>query len=543
MSSIRDISRILPPLDVHTKGGEALACFKSDPTIRVIAVTQNGEPFGILVRDTFMMRLADQFGQALYEKRSVSTLVNTNYHVVDAGTRISELTRRIAESEDDTIYSGFIVVSNGQNYGVCDGLDLLKAAASENAARAQALSEINTQVTAAHARAEEASAAKARFLSMMSHEIRTPLNGVLGVAQILAATPLNAEQSELVQTIQNSGNLLHHLLSDVLDVNKAEAGKLTLRKDDFRLSEIVSDLELLWRGRATEKDIALHVSLAANAPESVRGDSVRLRQILFNLVGNAIKFTDSGSVDVIIEAHADQGRIRLIARVRDTGCGMSKEQQARLFRAFEQVHGPTESGSGLGLHISQTLAKLMEGDVVCQSWPGRGSIFTLTCLFDQAENTPSFAQTPTSAVSAKLSSGALAGHRILIVEDNATNRLVVSRLLKAVDCDWEMAENGQQALKLLADQRYDLILMDLRMPVLDGLEATRALRMSPGPNQHTPIIALTASASTETRNECEENQMEGFVEKPIRAADLFAEMERCLGFKEARQFGRRVKQA
>lgn len=371
-------------------------------------------------------------------------------------------------------------------------------------------------LTAARERAEDAVRARSAFLATVSHEIRTPLNGVLGIAHILRRDERDPERQRMGQTIIDSGELLLHILNDVLDMAKIEAGKMEIAPVDFSLTALSMDAETLWRSRADEKGLAYTVTVDPALPVRANADAMRLRQILFNLIGNAIKFTDAGSVEVAFTQPAP-GRLRL--SVRDTGLGIAPDQVERLFAAFEQADdhlSRAKGGTGLGLAISRRLADLMGADMGVDSAPGKGSHFWLEAPIGEAApelELEEFAlddlpdQTPLT---------------VLVAEDNATNRLVALKLLEGWGCQAVFAEDGAMAVEAAGAARYDLILMDLQMPVMDGLAAARAIRGSQGPNAATPIVALTANAGAEDQAACRAAGMSGFIPKPIRPAALEA---------------------
>lgn len=371
-------------------------------------------------------------------------------------------------------------------------------------------------LTLARERAEEAVRARSAFLATVSHEIRTPLNGVLGIAHILRRDERDPERQRMGQTIIDSGELLLHILNDVLDMAKIEAGKMEITLSDFSLTALSGDAEALWRSRAEEKGLAYQVRVDPALPARAKADAMRLRQILFNLISNAIKFTDAGAVEVAFSAPAP-GRLRL--SVRDTGPGVASDQIERLFAAFEQVDdhmARAKGGTGLGLAISKRLADLMGASIGVESTPGQGSLFWLEAPIEEAApelEREEFAlddlpdQSPLT---------------VLVAEDNATNRLVALKLLEGWGCIPVFAEDGEKAVAAAASARYHLILMDLQMPVMDGLEAARAIRAGAGPNASTPIVALTANAGSEDQAACRAAGMSGFIAKPIRPSALEA---------------------
>jgi signal transduction histidine kinase/ActR/RegA family two-component response regulator len=362
--------------------------------------------------------------------------------------------------------------------------------------------------------AERAAAAKSEFLATMSHEIRTPLNGVLGLAHVLKREGRDPGRIAMVDTIISSGELLLGILNDVLDMAKIEAGKLEIVPRPIDPALVLNDLAALWRVTAEGKGLYLTVSAPDDAGDWVSLDPVRLRQILFNLVGNAIKFTDAGGVSVSF-SRPRPGWVRF--EVVDTGPGIYADEQATLFRPFAQVETGTRraaGGTGLGLAIARRLAALMGGELGLDSAPGQGSTFWL-----EAPATDCAPMVPAAAAASGATS--IDAIRVLVAEDNPTNRLVIGKMLGLAGVAPVFAEDGARALEIADTQSFDLILMDVRMPVMDGLEATRRIRMGRGPNARVPIVALTANVTIEDQAGCFAAGMTGFVGKPIQPQALF----------------------
>ena len=369
--------------------------------------------------------------------------------------------------------------------------------------------------------AERAAAAKAEFLATMSHEIRTPLNGVLGIAHVLKREGRDPGRLAMVDTIIGSGELLLGILNDVLDMAKIEAGKLEIARRPVDPEQVLGDLASLWRLPAEARGLYLTVVTPEEPGQWVSLDPVRLRQILFNLVGNAIKFTDRGGISVAL-SRPRPGWIRF--EVSDTGAGISEDEQARLFRPFAQVETGTRraaGGTGLGLAIARRLASLMDGELGLDSAPGCGSTFWL--------EVPAPACAAPAPRAADRDGAALVDAvRVLVVEDNATNRLVIGKMLGLAGVVPVFAEDGAKAVEIAESQAFDVILMDVRMPVMDGLEATRRIRMGRGPNARAPIVALTANVTIEDQAGCFAAGMTGFVGKPIQPQALFEALSEAM---------------
>ena len=375
-------------------------------------------------------------------------------------------------------------------------------------------------------RARQADEAKSQFLATMSHEIRTPLNGVLGMAQALVMTKLPPQARAMANTIVESGQALTSILNDVLDISKIEAGKVEITPAPCELGAMLTRLEALWTPRAQDKGITLSVHTSRGLPEHMTCDPVRLKQCLDNLVSNAIKFTKTGGVEVTAtSSELGNRKLLLTIRVADTGIGMSHEAMGKLFSEFSQADSSTTreyGGTGLGLAITRKLARLMGGDVTVQSTLGKGSIFELTIVGDgviKASSTHRSAQTAAPS---------LRGARVLLVDDNLTNRRVGGLFLSSVDAVITEAQNGREALELLAKEAFDILLLDIHMPVLDGLGTISAIRAADAPWRDIPVIAMTADAMHQDRDRLLDAGMNGYVPKPIDPSELFAEMTQTL---------------
>jgi signal transduction histidine kinase/DNA-binding response OmpR family regulator len=367
--------------------------------------------------------------------------------------------------------------------------------------------------------AEAASRAKSRFLANMSHEIRTPLNGVLGIAQLLLERVANPRDRDDLQTLYLSGQQLLAIINDVLDFSKIEAGKVELASVDFDLRRIVREVVASLEEQARRKGLDLGVEFAADVPRAVRGDPLRLKQVLINLVGNAIKFTASGSVRVAVTRGTAAGALDFA--VRDTGIGIAAADQERIFESFSQADtspGRRYGGTGLGLAISRQMVELMGGRLGVESTPGQGSTFRFGVVFA----TPTRAAEPAPPAAAVLPP--LRG-RVLLVEDIAINRAVSRGMLESMGITVAIAEDGEEAVRKAGQERFDVILMDCHMPGVDGYEATRRIRAAEAAEArgaHVPIIAVTANAIRGDRELCLAAGMDAHLGKPFLRQDLHA---------------------
>ncbi|MFY0620865.1 MAG: response regulator [Pelagimonas sp.] len=371
--------------------------------------------------------------------------------------------------------------------------------------------------------AEKADKAKTDFLANMSHEIRTPMNGIIGMADLLAEADLPDDSQQCIEVIQNSSHSLLKIINDILDLSRLEAGKVDITDVDFNLLECVEGTATLLGAKAREKGLVLDLSCSRSVPEVVRADDDRLRQILVNLIGNAIKFTDSGVISVRVRC-ADTDPYRLMIDVKDTGVGIPAEKAARIFDRFSQADAATTrvfGGTGLGLTISNMLAQLMGGRISVQSEPGKGSCFQV--IIQTRPPVGQVAPAPPTIHGLNF----LQNHTVLLAEDNATNRLLVHRFLKDTGATVIDAVNGIEAVEHCRHHNPDIILMDMSMPKMDGLAATRMIRSQQIPQPH--IIALTANAFSADREACFEAGMDAFLSKPIKKVDLHQALKLASG--------------
>ncbi|WP_374469247.1 ATP-binding protein [Phenylobacterium sp.] len=510
MSLLLDIAPYIPPVTEEVTGAHIYERFQLEPDTMAIAVVDaEGRPTGIIERNDFLVRMAAQYGHALWSRRPIAAWMKRDPVIADGDVTVAEFCGRVLEESPSSLLHGFIVTCAGRYAGVGSMLALLQAASAQTARLAAAAEESSRLANAALA-------ARGRFLAVMSHEIRTPLNGVLAVAEIVRRKSRQAELLPLIDTIVESGEVLLRLLNDALDLSRAEHSGLELEEDPVLAAGLADDVLALWAPQAELKQLAFEVTYEGPQDAWVLGDRVRLRQVLNNLVGNAMKFA-ARRVEVRITAQAaDGGCLQLSARVCDDGPGVPPDRLTSIFEPFQQTEeGVRRGGAGLGLAVCQQIVERTGGTIRAENRAGGGAVFAFEApLFRVPAPAEPAAQAQPEARRSAL--------HVLIADDNATNRLVARSLLEIFGCTSEEAPDGGQAVDAVVTGRFDLVLMDINMPGMNGVEAARAIRSSAGPASKVPILALTANAAPTDAGFYRMAGMNGVVEKPIKPERLLA---------------------
>lgn len=512
----------------------------------------HNEPVGAIVIWASPRRLLEQWGASLLLVIAVSLIsgwlalrsaAKLQKRIVEPITDLARSMRQFTQTQD----FGMRVQSSVDDE-VGQLSDSFNDMLSHLQIRGQALDERNRELarsnsnleqavqeaTEARRVAEQAARVKAMFLANMSHEIRTPINGILGMTELLLRSPLSPDQGKQVQLVLDSGRSLLSIINDILDISKLEAGKLVITPADFDLRRVLEELLNLFQQSAREKGLLLELNMAASVPQACRADAGRLRQILANLLGNALKFTEQGRVSVTVSVIEQVGNKAILKfEVRDTGIGIPVAQHSTIFEEFNQGDSSTTrryGGTGLGLAIAQHLTRLMGGQMGLQSEPGEGSTFWFTLPVDAVA-------VPASALLDHANKESPPGDlklaypcRVLVVDDHLVNQLVVRTTLDLMGCATHVAGGGKDGVQAALEQSFDLVLMDCQMPDIDGYEATRQIRQweaLQGPAYvRVPIVALTAHAMQGDREKCETAGMDDYLSKPCSAQALFEMLQR-----------------
>ena len=523
MPTIEVLTERAEAVSPQTPGIDVLSRLEREPDTLVIPVVEDGRPVGLIERNAFLLKIASAFGHAQFASRPVLHVMDPEPAVVEAGVSIDAFSDVLLKGGPAALMRGFIVTREGLYHGVGTAGSLLQAVNElqrqqnlELAEQARTLSDTRTQALAS-------ARSTSQFLTIMSHELRTPMNGVLAVAELLRRQPLNAQSHAHLNTIVESSETLLRILQDALDLSRAEAGELELRPQATPLRALMDDIQATWAPRASQDNVTLMVSYEGDTELAAVIDGARVTQLFNNLIGNALNFARNGVVEAGLKAVADGDRIHLEARVRDDGAGLDGDRVDAAFEPF--AHGSGQDGAGLGLAICRQIVDRMGGRIWAENNPGRGATFA----FDlDVERTRVETATPSNVESLGGEDDRATNPHILIVDDNATNRVVAQALCEMFGCTSETAEDGVEALEAVQERRFDLILMDIKMPRMDGVQATEAIRALTGPARDIPIVALTANADPDDAKKYLTIGMAAVVEKPIKPERLRMAMNLAL---------------
>ncbi len=522
MTRLADVAPFVLPASRATLGAEIFQRFETEVDTLAIAVVDDDErPIGLIERNAFLVLMAAQHGYALWSRRPAAQIMKRDPVLADGEVTVAEFCERVLVESPSDLLHGFIVTASGRYKGVGTTMALLQASAAETSTYANEMQRLAWE-------AGEALATKGRFLAIMSHEIRTPLNGVLAVAAILKRKSKQADLEPFIETILDSGSTLLRLLNDALDLSRAESAGLQLDEAPMVAAELVKELASLWSAQAELKGLDLQAVYEGLEDLWVQADAVRLRQVFNNLIGNAMKFTRHGHVRVAVIASADGDRVKLRGIVSDTGPGVPADRAESLFLPFQQTdEGLRQGGAGLGLAVCRQIVERMNGTI----WIHQDA-------------------TPGTKIEFEVSLSPLLGHlvdveparesesqefemtgetiHVLIADDNPTNRMVAQTLCEMYGCTCVTVESGEDAVSRLESGNFDLVLMDITMPGIDGVEATRRIRASGGPHAGIPILALTANADPTDAAFYRLSGMDGVVEKPINPERLYTAINTAL---------------
>ena len=515
MPTIEVLTERAEPISAQTPGIDVFSRFEGEPDTLVIPVVEDGRPIGLIERNAFLLKIAGPFGHAQYANRPILHLMDPEPAVVEAGVSIDAFCDVLLKGGPSALMRGFIVTREGRYHGVGTAVSLLQAVNELQRQQNLELVDQTRVLTDTRTQALASARAKSQFLTIMSHELRTPMNGVLAVAELLRRQPLNAQAQAHITTIVESSETLLRILQDALDLSRAEAGELELHPQATPLRALMDDVQAAWAPRASQDNVTLMVSYEGDTELAAVVDGGRITQLFNNLIGNALHFARNGVVEAGLKAVAVGDTIRLEARVRDDGAGIEAERVDAIFEPF--VHDSANNGAGLGLAICRQIVDRMGGRIWAENNPGRGATFA----FDlEVERTQVEAAAPTNVETLGGDADMGSHPHILIVDDNATNRVVAQALCEMFGCTSETAEDGVEAVEAVQERRFDLILMDIKMPRMDGVQATAAIRALTGPARNIPIVALTANADPDDAKKYLAIGMAAVVEKPIKPERL-----------------------
>ncbi|WP_339915049.1 response regulator [uncultured Brevundimonas sp.] len=514
MPTIEDLTKRADPIGPTTLGSEVFARFAREPDTLGIAVVEDDRPIGLVERDAFLLKFASLHGHARYAERPITYAMDVEPAIVEAGVSIDTFSQALLNSGPGALLRSFIVTRDGIYHGIGSAVTLTQGLTrlqqEQNATLLEQAREFNDSQT----QALTAARSRNQFLTVMSHELRTPMNGVLAVAELLRRQPLPTTALSHISTIVESSENLLQILNDALDLSRAEAGELELHPEPTPLRTLMDQVQAEWSRRAAEDRVTLMISYEGDTELGALIDGPRLKQVFNNLIGNALKFTRNGVIEASLKAWGEGDEVRMEARVRDDGPGLEAALLEHMFKPF--IDGTDSSSAGLGSAICGRIIQNMGGRIWAENNTGRGTTFAFDLTVQRTA-----IEAPTVSNISEFSDEAFARTpHILIVDDNATNRVVAQALCEMFGITSETAEDGVEALEAIQARDFDLILMDIKMPRMDGIQATRAIRALTGPAAGIPIVALTANADPDDAKMYLSIGMCSVVEKPIKPERL-----------------------
>jgi len=512
MPTIETLTQKAAPAAPGALASEMLARFEREPDTLAVAIVEDQRPVGLIERDAFLLKLASPMGRTQYLHRPIELMMDREPAVVEAGVRIDAFSDALLNSGPGALLRGFIVTRQGRYFGVGSAAAIMRSIHERRLMDARALADQSKALADSQAQTQAAAQSRSQFVSVLTQELHAPLNGVLAVADLLRRQPLNAAAQSHVQTIADSSGVMLRILRDALDLARAEAGELKMCPAPTPLHAVMDQVQMHWAPLAGQDGVTLLVGFEGDTELAAQIDAGRQRQVFDTLIGNALKFARNGVVETSLRAVAENGQVRLEARVRDDGSDVDAD--ADIFEPF--AHGTASEGAGLGLSVCRQIINRMGGRIWAENNAGRGSTFAFELTAPQAVIQPDAASNVAALADLTLQTQP----HVLIVDDNATNRVVAQALCEMFGCTSELAEDGLEALEAVQARPFDLILMDIKMPRMDGVQATQAIRALNGPERDIPIVALTANADPEDAKRYVSIGMAAVVEKPIKPERL-----------------------
>lgn len=530
--SIIEIIKYVEPIEYFKLGKFAIERFLSNKETRIIPVLcEDNKINGIIERGEFLGAAASGFGREIYSRRPVSLLTRKIKTILPYNCTIEDAAKALSRPIEGIELPCAVIFNDEKYLGIIDSVDVFYKLS-------KTLNQKAIELEEAKKTAEAAMEAKQNFLASVSHEIRTPLNGIIGMTTAMLNLELDQKQRDIVNIIHNSGDLLQKIVNDILDMSKIEKGKFQITKEKADIIPLLNHSADLFFNKAEAKGIKIETDFSKISFKSCMIDSTRSKQVLFNIVSNAVKFTPQGKVKISAQNYIDNNIDYLQIKIEDTGKGMTDEFMSRIFKPFEQQDQTTTreyGGTGLGLSISEKIIKAMGGNIFVESELDKGSCFTIIIPIkiitdDNKISAPSQLYNVKDNNCLDFLNDDEDNIKILIVEDNQANQFVIKTLLEPFGFDLTFANNGQEAVDIYQSMQFDIILMDIQMPIKDGLTATREIREIEILNNLKPIaiIAVSANAFESNIRECLESGMNGHVAKPINLQQLLQEIERAV---------------